>query len=115
MGKEIKSEFIPIKPISINACYQGRRYRTNAFKKWQELVWHYLPKKEVLKRDGHLGIIIYLYLKSLWKSDIDNFCKPIIDCMVKKRYLLDDRYITYLEVHKFKSEEEGFKFSIIRL
>ena len=113
MKKEIKSEFIPIKPISINACFQGRRYRTNAFKKWQELVNYHLPRKQVVS--GGVGIIIYLYLQSILRSDIDNFLKPLIDCLVKRGYIKDDRYVNYLEVHKFKSKEEGFKFRIIKL
>lgn len=113
MKNEKKGEFIPIKPISINQCWQGKRYRTTNFKKWQELVCHSLPKKQMIL--GEIGLIIHLYLDSILKSDIDNFLKPLIDCLVKKKYIKDDRYINYLEVRKFKSEQEGFFFKIIKL
>jgi len=112
MKRKIRGGIIPIKPISINQCWQGRRYRTANFKKWQELVCHNLPTGQ--KISGGVGVIICLYLKSIRKSDIDNFLKPLIDCLVKKGYIQDDRYIDYLEVQKFKAKQEGFSFRIIK-
>ena len=101
---------IAIKPISINKCFQGRRFRTAEFKNWQEAVFLLLPNEKIKSRDISIGINIFL--KSIVMSDIDNFLKPIIDCIVKKGIIEDDRYINELNVKKIKSEEEGFEVII---
>lgn len=63
-----------------------------------------MPKQVLL--NGNVQVKITLYLKSIIRSDIDNFVKPIIDCLVKKGWIEDDRYIQKLEVEKVKKMEE---------
>lgn len=63
--------------------------------------------KKQLENDIHVKII--LHLKSPVRGDIDNFIKPIIDCIVKRGVIKDDRYIQHLEVIKKKSKVEGFE------
>lgn len=108
--KIYQSNFISIKPISINSCFQGRRFRTTTFKKWQEAVIYSLPKAVSDKKS--IAITIYLYLKNPLRSDIDNYIKPIIDCIVKRGIIRDDRYIKYLEVIKKQNKKEGFEIII---
>ena len=109
--KFYQSEFIPIKPISINECFQGRRYKTSKFKKWQRDVLLLLPKQS--SQSKRLAVEIRLYFKNPLRCDADNFCKAILDCLTKKGVIKDDRYIEYLEVIKQRSaNEEGFEIEI---
>lgn len=107
-----ESGFIDIKPISVNSCFQGRRFRTTAFKKWQEAVILSLDKIGK-KYNGECKMEIYLYFKYPLKMDADNFSKAIIDCVVKKGIIKDDRYIFDLRIIKCKNFDiEGFKIFI---
>ena len=108
------SNFIPIKPISVNSCFQGRRFRTTEFKKWQEAVIYSLPKNS--SRAKTFSVSICVYLKNPLKSDIDNYAKPIIDCLVEAGVIRDDRYIFRLEMVKKKTlNKEGFEIEIIEI
>jgi Holliday junction resolvase RusA-like endonuclease len=105
-----QSDFIPIKPISINACFQGRRFRTKDFKKWQELVIHTLPKG--IEKGEKIELAISVHLKSPLRSDLDNYAKPIIDCCVKRGLMKDDRYVFRIKLEKIKADKEGFEVNI---
>jgi Holliday junction resolvase RusA-like endonuclease len=111
--KEYNSEFIQIKPMSINVCFQGRRFRTSTFKKWQDLIICSLPAGS--SKSKSLAMSIYIYLKDMNRSDLDNYIKPLIDCCVKKGIILDDRYIKYLEVIKRRAKKDGFEIKIMDL
>ena len=104
---------IPIKPISINECWQGRRFKTKKYDKFIIDMLRVMPKREMLT--GSIKLEIRLYLKSLLRGDIDNFIKPIVDCVVKKGWIKDDIFIVLLEVEKFKSAEEFFEIELKKL
>jgi len=87
---------INIKALSINAAFQGRRFKTPAYNKYQVAVLSMLPKVEIGKAPYELHIDFGLSSKL---NDIDNGLKPLIDCLVKK-YGFDDRDIYYLTVTK---------------
>ncbi|MCX6806892.1 MAG: RusA family crossover junction endodeoxyribonuclease [Candidatus Berkelbacteria bacterium] len=109
-----KSDFVDIKPISVNSCFQGRRFRTTEFKKWQEAVIYSLPKKlsNINKTSERITMVITLYFKKPTMMDLDNYAKAIIDCVVKKGIIKDDRYIFDLNIKKRKYDEEGFQVEI---
>ncbi|MEK6884139.1 MAG: RusA family crossover junction endodeoxyribonuclease [Nanoarchaeota archaeon] len=108
--KEKDLQIISIKPISINECWQGRRFMTSKYKDFTKDMLRVMPKRKMLS--GNVELKITLYLKSLLRGDIDNFVKPIIDCMVKKGWIEDDRFIQKLEVLKIKNEEESIGIEI---
>ena len=109
--KEKDSQIISVKPISINECWQGRRFMTSKYKDFTKDMLRVMPKRVIFL--GNIDLKIYLYLKSIFRSDIDNFIKPIIDCLVKKGWIEDDRFIQHLEVVKVKNKTEqiGIKLS----
>ena len=104
---------IPLKPISVNVCWRGRRYATPEYKKWVIDMLRSMPKQEMIK--GYTSLSIVLHLASLARGDIDNFCKPIIDCLVKRGWIEDDRYIQHLEVAKTKDIKEFIEVEIKEL
>lgn len=105
---------LEIKPLSVNKAFQGRRFKTNDYKKFEKQMLLLLPK---LKKEltGSLKIELeYGFSSKL--SDIDNPCKLVLDCLVKK-YGFDDRQIYELnQVKKIvKKGSEYIKFSIVEL
>lgn len=103
---------IPIKPISINECWQGRRFKTNRYNNWR-INFSCLLNGQKKYLSKNLKVKIFLYLKSITRSDIDNFLKPIIDSLVKDKIIVDDRFIQELEVKKIKSIQEYIEYEII--
>lgn len=102
--------YLPIKPISVNECWQGRRYATEKYKKFTADMLKIMPREKMI--NGFVEVEILVGLKSLVRGDIDNFCKPIIDCLVKRRWIADDRYIQNLKISKIKQKNESISIFI---
>lgn len=105
---------IDLKPLSVNKAWQGKRFKTTDYHKFQKSMLLMLPK---LKNDfkGNLRVEIkYGFSSKL--ADIDNPCKLVLDCLVKK-YGFDDRQIfqLYQEKEIVKKGNEFIKFKIIKL
>ena len=104
---------ICIKPISVNSCWQGRRFRTDEFKVWQNNVLFQLRKVKMIK--GWVRVELVFYLKNYGMTDVDNLNKASLDCLVKKGYIEDDRKIVELYSKKIQVKDEnkqGFDFLI---
>lgn len=103
-----------IKPLSVNKAFQGRRFKTNDYKMFENAMLLMLPKLDVNLK-GNLRIELkYGFSNKL--SDIDNPCKLVLDCLVKK-YGFDDRQIfqLYQEKEIVKKGNEYIEFSIKNL
>ena len=87
---------IQIKPLSINQCFQGRRFKTPKYKQYEKELMILLPALSV--PDGLLEVVITFGLSSKL-NDIDNGLKPFID-ILQKKYLFNDRDIYKLIVEK---------------
>ena len=111
--KEKEMIFIHVKPISINECFQGRRFKTKKYDVFIKEMLYSMPKQ--ITFSGNIDLKIVLYLKSILRSDIDNFIKPIIDCLVKKGWIEDDRFIQHLEVVKVKNKIEQIEIELKQL
>lgn len=88
---------IDIKPLSVNKAWQGRRYKTKAYKAFEKEMLLLLPK---LKNPITTPIKISLVFGFSNKlSDIDNPIKMVLDIMQKK-YKFNDRDIYELNIKK---------------
>jgi len=87
---------INIKPLSINQCFQGRRFKTDKYKQYEKELMLLLPILNV--PNGLLEVVITFGLSSKL-NDIDNGLKPFID-ILQKKYLFNDRDIYKLIVEK---------------
>jgi Holliday junction resolvase RusA-like endonuclease len=88
---------LDVKPLSVNKCWQGRRFKTKAYKQYEKAMLQLLPNKQ-LEFKGNLRIdIVFGFSNST--SDIDNPLKPILD-ILQKKYGFNDRYIYELNVKK---------------
>jgi Holliday junction resolvase RusA-like endonuclease len=104
------TETIDIKPLSVNAGFQGRRFKNAAHKAYEEeMLWRF-PSHELIK--GYVEVNYSFYLKNWKMRDVDNMVKILQDILVKKGYIEDDRKIMKFTAQKFPAKIESIKFEI---
>lgn len=87
---------INYKPISVNKCWQGRRFKTKDYITFERDLLLLLPKMTLNKGVYSIKIIFGV---SNYQADIDNGLKPTID-VLQKKYGFNDRDIFELYVKK---------------
>jgi Holliday junction resolvase RusA-like endonuclease len=87
---------IPIKPLSVNRSYQGRRFATPELKAYKQELTNLLPSLTIPK--GKLRVK-YIFGVSSKASDGDNLIKSFQDTLCEK-YGINDRDIFRWEVEK---------------
>lgn len=101
---------IPIKPLSLNHAYRGRRYATKELMQFKTNINRLLPKLTV--PDGKLKVK-YVFGVSSKNSDGDNLVKCIQDALAEA-YGFNDKKIYKWEGEKVdvKKGSEYFEFII---
>ena len=104
---------IKIKPLSINECFQGRRFKTIDYLIYEKTIWWLLPKLKIPK--GKLKVYLEFGLSSK-PADIDNPVKPMVD-ILQKKYQFNDKQIYHMDLTKIdvKKGEEFISFLITAL
>lgn len=97
---------INIKPLSVNQAWQGRRYKTEAYKRYIKNTLIILPKTK-FNFHGMIRLDIIFGFSSVF-SDLDNPLKLIID-ILQKKYSFNDNQIYELNVRK-RIVKKGFEF-----
>lgn len=87
---------INCKPLSVNRCWQGRRFKTIEYKRYEQLLLSTLPKYQLPKKPFSVSLIFGL---SSINNDIDNSVKPFLD-ILQKKYGFNDRDVFELYVKK---------------
>ena len=100
---------LKIKPLSVNKAFQGRKFKTPEYKKYEIQMLRMLPDMEI-KEFKQLKIT---YGFSNMMADIDNPTKLVLD-ILQKRYNVNDRDLIYLVLHKVKTKK-GEEFIEIEL
>lgn len=102
---------VNIKPLSVNKAWQGRRFKTQDYKDYEEELLYILPKIEV--PEGKKYKLKMLVGFSNRNSDLSNSIKQFEDVLCKK-YGFDDRYIFEISMKKeiVKKGEEFISFSL---
>lgn len=96
---------IPIKALSNNEAWMGRRFKSKKYKQYESDVDKLLPRaKNTIK--GEVEIHYTFYIKNYGMTDVDNLIKETQDIIVKKGYIEDDRKVIFLSAEKIKSKEE---------
>jgi len=85
-----------IKPISVNQCWQGKRYKTKTYKDFEKAMLLLMPKGGVSCPPYRVDLIFGF---STSTSDIDNPIKPVLD-IIQKKYNINDRDIYEINVTK---------------
>jgi len=102
---------INIKPLSVNDAWQGKRFKTDKYKRWEKDLLFILPNIKV--PNGKLQFSIQWGFSSSG-SDIDNPCKPFLD-VLQKKYNFNDSRIYHLELKReqVKKGKEYIDFKIL--
>ena len=100
-----------IKPLSVNNAWQGKRYKTPAYKAYEQEVMLLLPNKYEVPTEGDLEACYEFGLNTM--ADWDNPIKPLQD-ILQKKYGFDDRRIVKATVIKntVKKGDGYLNFSI---
>lgn len=112
----IYQEVDDLPPFSINWAWQGKQFKTKEYSEWRESLLWILPKHEMLDGYVELRLRFFFDKKSFLRVDVDNFAKTLIDAIVEKGYIKDDRYILRLVLEKYTVESgKRFDFSIRKI
>jgi Holliday junction resolvase RusA-like endonuclease len=107
--KKIK---VKIKPLSINQAWQGRRFKSRSYIKYERDLLLLLPSIEIPQGEMSIDFVIG-YSNKL--SDIDNFLKPFQDILQKKYSFNDNRiYKITIEKEIVKKGEEFISFQVCK-
>lgn len=100
---------IDYKPVSVNRVWQGRRFKTDVYHKYERDLLLILPN--ITTPLPPYTVSIEFGMSKL--SDIDNPLKPFLD-ILQKKYNINDRDITELNVKKtiVKKGQEYIAFKI---
>lgn len=103
---------IQIKPLSVNECWRGRRFKTPKYIKYQDDVFLLLPAMPAFPKKAKLSLTISVEV-STRNADVDNICKPFID-ILQNKYGFNDRdvYVLSIQKHIVKKGCESICFHI---
>lgn len=104
---------VQIKPMSINAAFKGRRFKTPECEDYESDLWSLLPREE--KVTGKVEIVYRFFLVNHSRTDYDNMIKVTQDIIVKKGYIEDDRKIYRATIEKIPSKEDRIEIEIYPL
>lgn len=101
---------IQLKPLSVNEAWQGKRFKTPAYKKYEKDILLLLPKIELPAAPYE---IYFKFGFSSVSSDWDNPIKPFQDILAKK-YGFNDKLIFRAVVERCKVDKgnEFIQFEI---
>lgn len=106
-------DFVTIKPLSVNECWQGTRYKTPKYQKYEKDLLYLLPRLTLPPPPYRIELTFGL---SNILCDFDNPVKPFID-ILQKKYLFNDKDIHEAVIKKEKAtkgrEYVGFKITQI--
>ena len=104
-------EKLNIKPLSVNEAWQGRRFKTDKYKKYESDILLLLPNTLKIPTQNIRLFIEFGFSNNA--SDIDNCLKPFLDCLQKK-YGFNDKLINELNVRKIKVSK-GYEHIIFEI
>jgi len=87
---------IQYKPLSVNQCWQGKRFKTKAYQKYEKDLLLILPRIDIPNPPYRI-ILEFGFSNSL--SDWDNPVKPLQD-ILQKKYGFNDKDIHEAIVRK---------------
>lgn len=100
---------IPLKPLSVSKAWQGRRFKTQAYKQFERDCALFVPKEQ---QSGQVEVSIEFFVKNVKRIDVDNMLKTILDVLTKCGVYEDDSNIYALHVYKEYAENEQMRVTI---
>lgn len=102
------------KPLSVNLAWQGKRFKTPAYKRYQDAMLLLMPKAKI--DTEQMLRIEFFFGFSNKASDLDNPVKLLLD-IAQKKYGFNDKNVYELNVRKciVKKGEEFIQVGIYQL
>jgi Holliday junction resolvase RusA-like endonuclease len=102
------------KPLSINEAWQGKRFKTPAYKRYEKAMLLLMPKA-CIYQDQMLRVEFFFGFSNK-ASDLDNPVKLLMD-IAQKKYGFNDKMVFELNVRKciVKKGEEFIQMGIYQL
>ena len=102
---------LPIKALSVNKLYRGRRFKSNEYKDYSQRVLYLLPAGSIDSEEIELVITVGL---SSPLADLSNVVKAFED-LLQEKYGFNDRFVREIHLYKekVKKGEEYIEFEII--
>lgn len=105
---------LPIKPLSVNAAYRGRRFSTVEHKQFRNDVLRLLPLRKPIP--WKKIAVKYIFGISNRGGDGDNLIKSFQDCLAEKYWFNDNRiYRWEIEKKIVKKGLEYIEFEITKV
>ena len=103
---------IPYDTLSVNDCWQGRRFKTKMYRIYETNLYNILPDFKI--PEGKLKINLEFGFSNTLR-DIDNPIKPLLD-IFQKKYGFNDKRVFAISIEKkiVKRGEEYFKFAFVK-
>jgi Holliday junction resolvase RusA-like endonuclease len=102
---------IPIKAMSVNKAWQGRRFKTEEYKQYEKDCMWWIKGRKI---EGDVEIHYRFYLKNYTKTDVSNLIKLLEDIIVKQGLIQDDRFVKFFQAEKFRADEDSIEIEIIK-
>lgn len=96
---------LPIKALSVNDAYTGRRFQTPELKQYKRDCSWMLNRQEKLECEGEYELIYTFYLKNYGQTDLGNLEKPITDILVEVGIVPDDRRVKKITMLKERGKD----------
>jgi len=97
---------IPIKPVSVNQVWQGRRFKTPLYKRYEKECLALLAGQPKAEQAKEYDVTYRFYIKNFALTDAGNLEKPLTDILCKAGLMKDDRYIRRLTLEKHRARGE---------
>jgi len=107
---EIDGIKINVKPLSVNQAWKGQRFKTDAYKDYERLLFRLLPPIDLPTPPFQ---VIFRFGFSSTLSDWDNPIKPLQD-ILQKKYGFDDKKIKRAVVD-IESVEKGSEYVFFKI
>lgn len=109
-GNQVEIVRVDITPLSVNRCWQGKRFKTKDYGQYERDVLLLLPKFELPDKPYRISFEFGMSNKL---SDVDNPIKPLLD-ILQKKYGFNDRDVHEISAKKLfvVSGQEYFTFRI---
>ena len=102
------------KPLSVNLAWQGKRFKTPAYKRYEKAMFLLMPKA-CIYQDQMLRVEFFFGFSNK-ASDLDNPVKLLMD-IAQKKYGFNDKMVFELNIRKciVKKGEEFIQMGIYQL
>ena len=102
------------KPLSVNMAWQGKRFKTPAYKDYEKSMLLMMPKAKI-DTDQMLRVEFFFGFSNR-ASDLDNPVKLLMD-IAQKKYCFNDKMVFELNIRKclVKKGEEFIQMGIYKL